>query len=84
MPDTVTLTGESEKIWNEIKDIQLDLFGLPDQTIEKVCIPVDVEPSSLYIQSNVGAVYAALETVLSKNFSIEMVGKFWVIARKAA
>lgn len=80
----VTLSGESEKIWNEIKDIQLDLFGLPDQTIEKVCIPVDIEPSALYIQSNVGAVYAALEGALGKDFSIEMVGKFWVLNRKAA
>lgn len=74
--------SEATKIWEEIKDVQLDLFGLPDQTVQKNCTPVPVEDSKLYLLIPVSAAYPALDVALSKNFTIEMVGKWYTVSRK--
>lgn len=76
------LTGEAEKIWQEVKNVQLDLFALPNQTIEKYCTPQYVEPSKLYVTVSTGAVGPALEDALVKTYIVEYAGKFIVISRK--
>lgn len=73
---------EADKIWEEIKDVQLEMFSLPDQTVSKYCKPITVEPTKLYVTNSVQAVYPALENALGKKFTIELAQKFIVIARK--
>ena len=77
----VELDGESLKIWNEIKSVQLDLFSLPDQTIAKYCNPLPIDPNSLYVTITATAVLPALDIALP-NFNVEAVGKWIVISRK--
>jgi len=79
---TVDLTGESAKIWEEIKHVELDLFGLPDQTIEKNCTPLNITPDKLYVTVPASAIFAALDVALAKNFDVEQVGKWYTISRK--
>ena len=76
------LFGESDKIWQEIKGLQLNLFGLPNQTIEKNCVPQLVEPSKLYLIISSGAVYPALDEILSSKFNLETISKYIVVSRK--
>ena len=71
-----------EKIWQEIKDVQLQLFGLPNQTVQKHCQPQMVEPSRLYVTFSAGAVGPALETAL-RNYNVEIDGKYIIIGRKS-
>ncbi len=77
----VELEGESKKIWDEIKNVQLDLFSLPDQTVAKYCNPLPIDPNMLYITITATAVLPALETALPK-LQVEAVGKWIVISRK--
>ncbi len=80
---SVELSGEAAKIWEEIRYIELDLFGLPEQTVEKHCKPVPVGQNELYVTIAVQAAYAALDVAVSKNFDIEPVGKWYILKRKA-
>jgi len=73
---------EAEKIWKEIHAVELDMFSLPGQTVEKYCKPAIVEPSKCYVNTSVQAVYPALETALGKKFNVELTTKFIVISRK--
>ena len=81
MPETTSFFAEPEKIWQEIKDVQLNLFALPNQTVQKHCQPQLVEPTRLYVTFSAGAVGPALEAALS-NYSVEIDGKYVIIGRK--
>lgn len=76
-------SSEADKIWEEIKGIQLDLFSLPDQTVEKHCKPATIDPGKLYLTISASAVFPALDEVLKDKFEIEQVGKWYVVSRKA-
>lgn len=72
----------AEEIWNEIKDVQLNMFSLPDQTVEKYCTVIPVEPSKLYLTIKVSSVFAIMEDVLGKKFEFIPAGKFILVSRK--
>lgn len=73
---------DSSKIWEEIKDVELNLFGLPGQIVKEYCSVVNVEPSKLYLTSKVSAVLPALEEALMKSYTVESQMKWIVISRK--
>lgn len=76
---------DAEKIWDTIKNVQLDMFALPDQTVSKYCTPIAVEPSKLYLTyKGIGAVLPAMETALSKKYNVEVVDKYIVVSNKSA
>ncbi len=61
----------SEKIWLEIKDLQMSLFGLPPKRVQDFVQPATVEPSKLYLIFSVQAVIPALETVVGNKFKVD-------------
>jgi hypothetical protein len=56
----------SDAIWNRIKGLQLDLFALPDQIIEKNVHRVNITDDKLYLTLKAPAVLPAIEAALSK------------------
>lgn len=56
----------SDAIWNRIKDLQLDLFGLPDQIIKNNVTRVNVADDKLYLTLKSPAVLPAIEEALVK------------------
>lgn len=72
----------ANKIWNEIKKIDLNLFGLADQTVDKYFDVLSVEPTKCYLTIKVAAALPALETIISKKYSVEQAAKFIVISYK--
>lgn len=58
------------------------MFALPNQTIERYCTPVIVEPSKLYVTSTVGSILPTLEDALGKKYDIELVQKYIAISKK--
>lgn len=62
--------SESEKIWNKIKDMPIDIFALPNQTIKMHVIRESklekAFPDSVYIKIKSAAVLPALEETLGK------------------
>lgn len=81
----VVLTDDktaAEKIWNEIKEMKIDMFSLPNQKIEQHVKMVQVEPSSLYVELYSSATLPALEEALKNGYSVEVNGRFIKILKK--
>lgn len=79
--EQVTLT-EPQKLWNEIKGKQLDLFGLPNQTIEQYSNPVEIDGVRLFLSFTVQAFLPALEEALGPKFSVERSNKYLIVTKK--
>lgn len=72
----------AEKIWLHIKDVRLDMFGLPSQTISKYCSPVPADPNKLFLSYKVGAVLPAMESVLTSVYDVELYDKYITVSHK--
>lgn len=70
----------SEVIWDEIKGLRIDMFGLPNQFVHMHCQPATVEPSRLFLTANVGAVLPALEAVIYPKYTVEKIDKYMVVS----
>jgi hypothetical protein len=74
----------ADKIWADIKDVELGLFALEGQSVSKYCTPILVEPFHLYLSNNkgIGAVLPAMEEALFKKYDVEMQDRFIVVSLK--
>lgn len=70
---------EADKIWLAIKDLSIQMFALPDQTVEMHCAPVTVEPSKLYVVIRSSATLPSLEAAVAPRFQVEQADKFIII-----
>lgn len=75
---------KAQKIWEEIKNKPIELFGLPGQTVSKYCTPVFIEPNKLYVQYKIGALLPMLEELLRNKYDVELVDKYITIAPKVS
>lgn len=73
---------EAGKIWDEIKDKDIEMFALPDQKVSHHAAPAIVEPSKLYLLTRSSAVLPSIESACSKKFNVERVDKYVVVSRK--
>lgn len=78
----VPIKTTAENIWDAIKECQLEMFALPDQTVQKYCTPITVEPTKLYMTYKVSAVIPALENALYKKYDFENVDGYIIVANK--
>jgi hypothetical protein len=74
---------EAEKMWDQIKELPIDMFSLPNQKVWQHCTPVSIEPSKLYLITKASATLPALESSLNKKFMVEQVDRFVVVSRPA-
>lgn len=72
---------EAGKIWSEIKEKNINMFSLPNQTVSQYCQPKVVEPSKLYLIISVSAALPALEAAIGNKYSVELVNKYIVVSR---
>lgn len=85
--------SEADKIWDEIKDSDLGIYGLPDQKVSDHVSRVSLPGDSLYLKLKSSAVLVALEDSLNKvtdgngnsrpnvRFEFELVDGFVVVSR---
>jgi hypothetical protein len=67
---------EAEGIWDEIRFLPIQMFGLPNQIVELHCTPLPVEPSHLYLTIRSSAALPSLESALTEyTDKMEMVAK---------
>lgn len=71
---------EANKIWKEIKDRPIAMFGLPNQVISQYCVPTPVDPSRLYLMLTASAVLPSLEFAIAPKYSAELAGKYIIVA----
>jgi hypothetical protein len=81
---TTEVKTAADKIWDEIKDLRIEMFALPDQQVHHYCKPVSVEPSKLFLVSTVGSVLPALEAVLAPKYVVEKQDRFFIVSLAAA
>jgi hypothetical protein len=75
---------EAEKSWEEIENLPIQMFGLPDQTVRMHCTPVPVEPNNLYLMTRSSATLPSLEAAIAGKFTVELVDKFVIVKRVPA
>lgn len=73
----------ADQIWDEIKNLNINMFALANQKVHMYCKPVLVEPSRLFLLSSVGSALPALEAVVAPKYSVEKIDKFLVVAHTA-
>ena len=73
---------EADKIWEEIKNLPIQMFGLPFQVVANHCQVVRIEPNRLYLTIRSTATLPSLETAIAPKFVVELADK-WVIVTRA-
>lgn len=61
---------EADKIWEEISNVTLDLFALPNQKVSDHVEFLPVPGTTLYLKPKSSAVLPALETALVNKFVV--------------
>jgi hypothetical protein len=84
MSSSLTKTN-SDKLWEEIKDLELNLYGMPRKVSDEFT-KVDVSKDMVYLKNKNMASTAALEDALmslNKDYALETVDMYLVISKKA-
>lgn len=81
-PEILPTKTVAQKIWDDIKDKPLDMFGVPGLTAVKYCQPIPVDPNKLYLGFTVSAVLPALELAYKGKYEVELVDRFIVLSHK--
>jgi hypothetical protein len=76
------LSGTAAEIWNDIKDLELNLFGLPNQFVSVNCFPEVIEPSKLYVTIKNAVVFPVLEDLLKDKYEVKQSYRFLTISKK--
>lgn len=87
---TVTVTAqpvvesEAEKIWNEIKNLKLEMFALPNQFVHLYYKPITIDPARLYLTALTKAtsVLTFLENAVSEKYQVEQIDRFTVLTSR--
>lgn len=80
---------EAGEIWNEIKDLNIEMFALPGQKVDMHCTPVPADPTKLFLLTNSSAVLPSLEAAVNKDakgnfqnrFVVELADRFVTVTR---
>jgi hypothetical protein len=75
---------EAEKIWDQIRNLPIQMFGLPGQVVAMHATPFPIEPTKLYLTIRSSATLPSLETAVGDGFTVEQADRFVIVARKAA
>lgn len=79
--NNVELSGEALLIWNEIRQVDLNLFALPGQILENHATVIPFSDKELYLILKSTAVLPALEQVLGSKFSVQQTDRYTIISR---
>jgi hypothetical protein len=79
--DEPVVNTVSSGIWAEIKNKKIEMFSLPDQTVENYFAPVNVDPEKLYLTFKVSSALPALEATLGSAFKVELANKYIVVSK---
>lgn len=78
----VPVKTQAEKMWDEIKDVRLEMFALPNQFVHTHYDPMIIDHQKLHLRLKTKAtsVLTALEAALGRKYTVELVDKFVVVA----
>lgn len=79
-----TARTPAQQTWDEIKDLPIQMFGLPGQTVAMHATPIWIEPSKLYLTIRSSATLPSLEESIKGRFNVELVDRYVVVTRVPA
>ncbi|HEY5267967.1 MAG TPA: hypothetical protein VII94_02440 [Candidatus Saccharimonadales bacterium] len=71
----------AEQMWSEIRNLPIQMFGLPNQTVEQHCSFYAVDPNQLFLTIRSSATLPSLESAITPRFVVELVDRFIVVKR---
>ena len=77
-PSAVT---DGQKIWGEIKNLPIEMFGLPNQRVFQYCNPIDLVPAMCFLKQSFSSVLPMLELAVGTAYTCEMQGTYIVVKR---
>jgi hypothetical protein len=83
--ETMVEKTEADIIWNDIKNLDLNLYALKNQFVSLHCKPMQVEPTKLYLEFDSyrkGIILPALEELVKNTYNVEQVDRFLVVSKK--
>ena len=79
----VKVKTESNKIWDEIKDLKVSMFALPAKPVSSYCSQIEIDEKKLFLKFKVPSFLPLLEEVLAGSFEVDLMDKYIVVTRKA-
>ncbi len=73
---------ESDRIWEEIKNLPIEMFSLPNQKISDYVTKMNLPGNHLTTTIKVSSVITSLEYALGSKFDVEQSDKYVLIKRK--
>lgn len=72
---------QAELIWEELKDLEVSMFGLPEQKVSNFCSPVYLDDKVLFLNYKVAAVLPVLEEKFRTKYVVDAEGKMLKVSR---
>jgi hypothetical protein len=72
---------DAQKIWAEIQNLPIEMFGLPNQVVRQYCNPVDLVPTMCFLKQSFSSVLPMLELAVGQAYTCEMQGTYVVVKR---
>ena len=69
----------AEKMWDDIKDLKIEMFALPDQRVHQYCKPVTIDPAKLFLVASAGSVLPSLEAAIAPKYVVEKQDRFLIV-----
>jgi hypothetical protein len=66
----------ANKIWADIQNVDLGMYGLPDQFVHKFCTPIFANPLVLRLKYTTSMVLPFLEASLKNKYVFELVAQY--------
>lgn len=77
---------DGQKIWNEIKNVPITMFGLNGKVVSDYCKTIDLVPTKCFLIQSVSSVLPMLEMAIGANrpgskYVVELQGKYIMVSR---
>ncbi len=75
MSEKTKLNEQQQALWDNIKDVRVEYFGLKGQKVHMVCEPINIDPESLYISLKGPAAIRSLEDAFELDCATSIMGE---------
>lgn len=75
---------KADLMWDQLKSVDLNMFGIPNQTIEKYCQPIPANPNELTLKmreakKNATGVVSVMSQVLAPKYEVDLNDRYIVV-----
>jgi len=80
--ETATKKTVADRIWDEIKGLETNMWALPNQPISKYATKMDLDPDKLYIKPAISSAKSVLESMLRHKYNVEDAREYLILTLK--